>query len=121
MRSPSILFVGGLVMAAGCGGGMTADDVTGDDVPPGTVDVRVPIPPDDPHYITLVTPEEIIPAGEERLYCYTIGAEQADQSIRGMDTQQGQYGHHLTLLKALVPKPAGTRAHCTPAESTEEQ
>lgn len=117
MRSISILFIGGLAMAAGCGGSDMQGDDMGDDVPPGTLDVRVPIPADDPNYITLVTPDEIIPAGEERLYCYFIGAEAADVAIRGMDTQQGQFGHHLTLLTSLEPKPAGTREDCTSPES----
>lgn len=97
---------------AGCGGGGSGDD-GGADAPPGVLDVRVPLPAPDPAYIDLVTEEETIQPGEEKMYCYYMSNHLGDIAVRELVGLQGQYGHHITLLTTIEPKPDGTREDCS--------
>lgn len=109
----SIVATTSLVLAA-CGGSDTADDMPpGDDVPPGTLDVRVPIPAADPAFIDLITGEETIQPGEEKMFCYYMDNQEGDIAVSGLIGMQGQYGHHITLLTTIEPKPTGTREDCS--------
>src|SRR5688572_16291018 len=124
MRTTTWLAVAVIACAAiGCGGTDDGDDTVGDDtagddsggddVPPGVLDVRVPIPEPDPEYVDLITPEETIAPGDERMYCYYLDNHEGDLALRGMATMQGQYGHHVTLLSTDERMPDGTRVDCS--------
>jgi hypothetical protein len=110
--SITMLFACG-VLAAGCGGTSDGDDVIGDDVPPGVVDVRVPIPAPDPAFVDLVTQEETIQPGEEKMFCYYMNNHLGDIAVSGLIGMQGQYGHHITLLTTIEPEADGTREDCS--------
>jgi hypothetical protein len=99
------------VALAACGG-TTADD-TGDDVPDGVVDVRVPIPDPDPAYLDLVTPEVVIEAGQEKMYCYYLNNADAELAVSTLEALQGRYGHHIVLLTTVEPEPDGTFEDCS--------
>jgi hypothetical protein len=109
-----------MVMLGACGGGggddTTGDDTMGDDVPPGTLDVRVPIPAPDPTFLDLVTGEETIQPGEEKMFCYYMSNTDGDLAVRGLIGMQGQFGHHITLLTTIEPQPDGTREDCSAQE-----
>jgi len=105
------LLVSGLVVGA-CGGA-SGDDVTGDDVPPGVVDVRVPIPAADPNIVDIITPEVQIEAGAEKMYCYYTSNALGELAIHNLDVLQGQYGHHMVLVTTTEPMPDGTLEDCS--------
>ena len=111
----SLVFASSLALVA-CGGGGMGDDDIGDDVPPGVLDVRVPIPEADPAFIDLVTAEETIQPGEEKMYCYYMNNHLGDIAVKGLIGMQGQYGHHITLLTTIEPQPDGTREDCSAQE-----
>jgi hypothetical protein len=77
------------------------------------VDERVPIPTPDPNYVDLVTPEEILQPGEEKMYCLHIQNDVADLAVDYLRALQGPGGHHLALFITTDPKPAGTLEDCT--------
>jgi hypothetical protein len=91
----------------------TGDDGTGDDVPPGVVDVRVPIPAPDPSFVDLVTPEQVIAAGEEKMFCYYLDNHAGELAVNTLEALQGQYGHHIVLLTTVEPKADGTWEDCS--------
>ena len=109
-RSSARTVVGLLVLIAAC----TEPD--GEDA--GEVDeldVRVEIPEADPAYFDLVTPEAVIPPGEERLFCFYFDPASQDYAVRNLETLQGKYGHHAVILE-IEPdeaKPSGTVEDCT--------
>ncbi len=82
----------------------------------GIRDVRVPIPAADPAYVDLVSPEEVIPAGTEKMFCYYMTYTGPDIAVAELDTKQGEFGHHVALLKAIDQQPDGTLEDCTSGE-----
>ena len=101
-----------MLMAASCAADGNDGELEGGDVPPGTVDVRVEIPEADENFLDLVTPEVVIKAGEEKMYCLHLQAEE-DVLVDVMDSTQGKFGHHLVALSTLDPQPPGTLEDCT--------
>jgi hypothetical protein len=97
---------------AACTGG----EGDGDDVPPGVVDVRVPIPEPSDDYVDLVTPDIQIEAGEEKMYCIYIDNDLGEFAVNSMEALQGDFGHHIVLLTTIDPKPGGTLEDCTSQE-----
>lgn len=77
------------------------------------LDVRVDIPPADPRYFDIVTPEAVVPAGEERLFCFHIAYAGGDMAVRNLEPLQGKYGHHAVILSTHEPLPDGTVEDCT--------
>jgi hypothetical protein len=95
-------------------GACTSDG--GDDAPPGVQDVRVAIPPPDPNYVDIVSPEVTIEAGDERMYCFYIDNDLGEFAVSTMEALQGQYGHHIVLLTTVEPEPGGTFEDCSAQE-----
>jgi hypothetical protein len=87
-------------------GGTTTD--TGDDM----LDARVPVPEADPAYVDLVSPELEVPSGEERMFCVHLEIDE-EVVMKNLETYQGKYGHHITLLTPNEPQPPGTVEDCT--------
>lgn len=81
------------------------------------VDERIPIPAPDPRYIDLVSPEEIVQPGEEKMFCLHVENDVADLAIDYLQALQGPGGHHLALFQTTDPKPAGTLEDCTSPEA----
>src|SRR5678815_5365879 len=101
-----------LVLVVTACGASSADD-TGDDVPPGVVDVRVDIPAPDPNYLDLVTPDQVIAAGEEKMFCYYLDNHAGELAVQTLEAFQGNYGHHVVLLTTVEPRPDGTWEDCS--------
>jgi len=94
------------VALAGCGGGDPGD---------GVVDVRAPLPEPEEGVYDLVTPEVIVEAGEERMWCWHVDYDGPTLAVTRLDTTQGRYGHHVVVLNTRDPKPHGTLEDCTDA------
>lgn len=93
------------------GSGTSGPDATSEAEP---LDLRVTPPAPEPDkYVDLVSPEAIIPAGEERMYCWFVRNDQGELAIRNVDATQGKYGHHVVLLRALKEEPDGTFRDCS--------
>ena len=101
-----------LVLVVTACGASSADD-TGDDVPPGVVDVRVDIPAPDPNYLDLVTPDQVIAAGEEKMFCYYLDNHAGELAVQQLEAHQGNFGHHVVLLTTVEPQPDGTWEDCS--------
>lgn len=81
------------------------------------LDVRVELPEPDPGYIDFVAGETVIPPGEERMICTHVEFDSdEDAAFEYLDSMQGKYGHHVVLLAAKQPLPAGTVEDCTAPE-----
>jgi hypothetical protein len=96
----------------GCALAVCACGDPGSDVPPGVVDVRVPIPAPDPNYHDLVSPDIVIDPGQDKMYCFYLTNEQA-LTVSTMIPYQAEGGHHIVLLTTLEPQPAGTLEDCS--------
>lgn len=79
------------------------------------IDVRVPDPEPDDRFVDLMTPEFEVPPGTEKQFCYYIDYPDDSRFVRYMSSLQGNYGHHVILLRATEPKPSGTFEDCTEA------
>lgn len=100
-------------VAAGCSPAESTDtDPTTTPSESDVLDVRVPEPEADPNYFDFVTPEEEIPAGEERMTCYHLEITE-DLVVDNLEAYQGQFGHHVVFLTSKEPQPAGTVEDCT--------
>ena len=77
------------------------------------LDVRVDIPPADPRYFDIVTPEAVVPAGEERLFCYHLPYKGEQMLVHNLIATQGKYGHHAFVMATDKPLPEGTMEDCT--------
>ena len=71
------------------------------------VDVRVPIPTDDPNFVDFVGSELIMKPGEEKISCSHQLYQGVDVPYDFADPQQGKFGHHFVILKAKNPLPDG--------------
>ncbi len=76
------------------------------------LDARVPIPEADPEYFDFVSPEITIAPGDDKMLC--IHSEIPEEmTIDNLKAFQGKFGHHIVLLTAKEPMPAGTLEDCT--------
>jgi hypothetical protein len=80
---------------------------------PNARDVRVKPPPTDSSYFEVTTPEQIVPAGEERMFCTDMIYKGPDTPFRDVESFQGKFGHHVILMSTAKPKPEGTTYDCT--------
>jgi hypothetical protein len=109
MKRLAGVFLVGLLW--GCGSSDDGSKDPGD----GAIDVRVPIPAEDPNYIDLVAPEVVIQSGEDLMFCSYLENTGDAFAIDLMESNQGKYGHHMVLLTTVDPKPVGTTESCTDA------
>lgn len=101
------------LVAIGCGGKSSEGGTTGGDAGAQVLDVRVAIPAADPSYVDVVTPEETIPAGSEKLFCYYVTNKSGELAVDTLEGLQGKYGHHLVVLESSEAQPDGTVQDCT--------
>lgn len=87
------------------------------DAPLGLVDERTHIPAPDPRMLDIVTPEEIVQPGEEKMFCYHVQNTEAALAVRDITGAQGPGGHHIALLATSDPRPSGTVEDCTSPEA----
>ena len=80
------------------------------------VDVRVPIPTDDPNFVDFVGSELIMKPGEEKISCSHQLYQGVDVPYDFADPQQGKFGHHFVILKAKNPLPDGAVEDCSKPE-----
>lgn len=109
------LLVSGAVMAAwlcGCSPSESTEETGGTTTGEDVLDARVEAPDPDPTYVDLLSPELEIPSGEERMFCVHMEISE-DLTINNLEAYQGKYGHHIVLLTAKEPKPAGEVEDCT--------
>jgi hypothetical protein len=99
-----------VALCAACGRGPTLLSPTdASDV----VDERVPIPPPNPNYFDIVTPEEIVQPGEEKMFCLYVDNTAGELAVDQMLGYQGIGGHHISLMTSVNSAPAGTVIDCT--------
>jgi hypothetical protein len=77
------------------------------------VDERVAIPADTPSVLNFVSGEFVVPPGEDRMMCTSVGHQGGDVAYRNALMLQGRGGHHAVLLGAREPLPAGTIEDCS--------
>lgn len=95
-----------------CTGGESADSAKTEEA--GALDVRAEIPEPAEGFYDLVGPEVEIAPYTETMYCsYLANDTGEDLIVPYVDTSQGEYGHHMTLLASDNPKPDGTVEDCT--------
>lgn len=76
-------------------------------------DVRVQVPEVDAAWLDFATPEAVIPAGEERMFCSDLTYDGDDTGFSDVVALQGKYGHHVVLLSTKKPNTPGTIYDCT--------
>lgn len=80
---------------------------------PKARDLRVEIPAAEKGMYDLVTTEQIIEPGEEKMFCTDFVYHGEDVAMWKVDARQGKFGHHVILLGSKKPKPEGTTYDCT--------
>src|SRR5688500_9161284 len=98
------LFCISLALLAACG------DEPGEG---GTVDVRVDMPEADSAFIDLATPEIVIPAGVEKMYCFHVDYTGEETAMTNLIALQGRFGHHAILLTSTTDREDGYLEDCT--------
>lgn len=82
----------------------------------GAVDLRTEFPPPPDGGEQLVSEEMVIPAGEERFWCFFFDYDGPDVGIRSVVTFQSEFGHHNILMVSHASPaefPDGTAVDCT--------
>lgn len=87
-----------------------ASDDMGDEEP---VDERVQMPADDPTRINFAGPEFVVKPGEDAIMCMHLAYEGPEVVYNNAISLQGKGGHHVIVLGAKEPKPAGTLEDCS--------
>ena len=80
------------------------------------LDVRVEIPEPSDGYLDFVSPEVVIEAGEEKMYCQHITYSGEELAVVNLEVEQGRYGHHVVFVSTSDPQPDGTLEDCTDRE-----
>lgn len=83
-------------------------------------DLRVEVPAAEQGLYDIVTPEQIIPAGKEIMFCTDVVYTGDDAAFWSVDARQGKFGHHVILLGATKPRPEGTTYDCSSAASMKD-
>ncbi len=104
-----------------CGGGGSSDGGEGDEEGAGTttggmedaVDERVEIPADSDAVLNFVSGEFVVQPGEDVMMCTSVSYEGGDVAYTNALSMQGRGGHHVVLLGAKEPLPAGTMEACS--------
>lgn len=77
-----------------------------------------PPPATDGLSVDFEMPEWTVPAGTEKLMCWVPDwSPETDLLVRGFNFEQGQGGHHLTMLRTVSTVPPGEMWDCTSLES----
>jgi hypothetical protein len=115
-----LLFALGTSPLLGCGSSTTPSGGAGGSggaaAASGQRDVRVTVPKEDPAYLQFVSTEEVVPPGEERMFCTHFSYTGPDIAFDLQSTKQGKFGHHAVLLGAKEPLPNGTGEDCSKKE-----
>jgi hypothetical protein len=104
-----------------CGGGGSSDGGEGDEEGAGTttggmedaVDERVEMPADSDGVLNFAGPEFVVQPGEDVMVCMSVDYEGEEVAYRNALSLQGRGGHHVILLGAKEPQPAGTVEDCS--------
>lgn len=87
---------------------------------PEVVDLRMPVPPAPENGLQFLTPDLIIPAGEDKQFCFVTTYNGPDVAINKAKHYQSEGGHHVVLLGTALSQeayPDGTVFDCTAANS----
>lgn len=87
---------------------------------PEVIDLRMPLPAIPEGGIQFSTPDLLIPAGEDKQFCYVTTYTGPDVAINKAKHYQSEGGHHVLLLGTSLSKeqyPDGTVFDCTTANS----
>jgi len=116
MRSivASISLLGLLACGAdnGSGDGDEAGESSTGMIDEDVVDERVDLAEDGPGVLNFIGAEFVVQPGEETIMCMSIDYEGGDIAYRNALSFQGKGGHHVILLGAKEPQPAGTVEEC---------
>lgn len=92
-------------------------DATGDESSSGAdedaVDERTELPPDTAEAIHFAGAEFVVGAGEDVMMCYSVDYDGGEVAYNNAISLQGKGGHHVILLGAKEPQPAGTVEDCS--------
>jgi hypothetical protein len=83
-------------------------------------DVRVTPPETDDTWFAVQTPEQIIPAKSEKMFCTDLTYDGESTPFRDVETYQGKFGHHIILMSTTAPKPNGTTYDCSDIKSMKD-
>lgn len=93
-----------LFLLAACGGAP---------VPLKPRDVRVTVPAADPAQLDFVTVEQVIGAGEDKMFCSEMAYEGENTAFTEVESLQGKFGHHVILVSTTKPMGIGKNYDCT--------
>lgn len=80
--------------------------------------VEVPAPPPEGEGVQFVMPETLIPAGEEKQFCWIPDwVPERDYFVKSFLGYQSGMGHHVVALTSSIPRQAGSTFDCTSLES----
>lgn len=93
--------------------GSSGADASTSGVPDDAVDERVEMPPENPNALFFGGAEFVVGPGEDVMMCYSVDYEGAEVAYKNAISLQGKGGHHVILLGAKEPLPAGTVEDCS--------
>lgn len=79
------------------------------------LDVRVPDPTPEAGVIDMLSPETEIAAYSDVMRCLYLEPLAEDVVADELEAFQGDYGHHIVVLRSVVEKPAGAWEDCSEA------
>lgn len=77
------------------------------------VDERVEAPADGPGVLNFAGAEFVVGPGEDKMVCLSVDYDGDDIAYKNAISLQGKGGHHVILLGAKKPQPAGTIEDCS--------
>ncbi len=93
----------------GCADGVIDEPSAMDEV----IDERVAIPADEPGVLSFAGAEFLVEPGEDKVMCMSVDYDGEDIAYHDARSLQGRGGHHVVLLGAREPQPAGTVEDCS--------
>ena len=87
---------------------------------PPARDVRVTPPATDDTWFSVTTPEQIIPAKSEKMFCTDLAYDGDSTPFREVEAYQGKFGHHIILMSTSNPKEPGTTYDCSDIKSMKD-
>lgn len=71
------------------------------------------MPTVDPGFIDFASSEQVIGAGEDKMFCTELAYDGDDSAFTEVESLQGKFGHHVILVSTTAPRGPGSSYDCT--------